>query len=1003
MSATLEPVGMRDFDRPLSAARDDLAAALDRAIEGEVRFDRGSRALYATDSSNYRRVPIGVVVPRHTQDVVETLRICRAHGAPIVHRGGGTSLAGQTCNVAVVIDFSKYVNRILALDFDGSSARVEPGLVLDELRTRAETRHLTFGPDPSTHNRCTLGGMIGNNSCGVHSVMAGTTADNVHSLDVLTYGGARFEAQALDGPLPSGDAAELVLRARAFRDKYAAAIRAGFPDIPRRVSGYDLPALLPEKGASLARALVGSEGTLVTVLEASVRLVHSPPARTLVVLGYPSVFEAADAVPRVMESGPIGLEGIDDVLVEDMKTKGIHPEGLPLLPPGRGWLVVEMGGETREEADGKARELVALMKGAKAKIYDDPEEEHIVWTVRESGLGATARIPGQPDTWEGWEDSAVPPERLGAYLRELKQLFDDFGYRAALYGHFGQGCVHTRIPFDLRTEPGVRQFRAFVERAADLVVSLGGSLSGEHGDGQSRADLLPKMFSPELMHAFEEWKAIWDPDDRMNPGRIVRAGHLDEDLRLGPDYQPPAVETHFRFAEDQGSFAHATERCVGVGECRKHDGGTMCPSYMVTREEEHSTRGRAHLLFEMMRGGIEDGWRSEAIADALDLCLSCKACKHECPLQVDMATWKSEFLSHHYEGRIRPRSAYAFGLLPWTAPILSWFAPVVRVLATWAPTAAVLKAIAGIHRERRIPVPAPVTFRTWWRTHPRATAGRRVLLWVDTFHDHWEPDVLVATVGVLEDAGFLVELPETGLCCGRPLYDYGMLDLAKSRLRQILESLRPAIRAGIPVVGVEPSCVSVLRDELVSLFPDDPDAKALAGQTHLLDELLDENKGWVPPRLDRKALVHGHCHQKSVLSEHAGEHVLTRAGLEVELADAGCCGMAGGFGYERAHFDVSIACGERKLLPMVRDMADDTIVVADGFSCREQIRERTGREALHLAQVLRLAKESGPQGPSAPYPERSAIHPVRGPIDRRGTVLIAAGVIVLGLALWRRR
>jgi FAD/FMN-containing dehydrogenase len=760
-------------------------------FEGEVRFDRGSRALYATDSSNYRRVPIGVVVPRHVQDVIETLRICRAHGAPIVHRGGGTSLAGQTCNVAVVIDFSKYVNRILELDFEKHTARVEPGLVLDHLRTRAEEKHLTFGPDPSTHNRCTLGGMIGNNSCGVHSVMAGTTADNVLSLDVATYRGTRFEAAALDGPLPVGDAADLVLRARAFRDKYADAIRAGFPDIPRRVSGYDLPALLPEKGASLARALVGSEGTLITGAR-SVRATRAQPAaRTLVVLGYPSVFDAADAVPQVMESGPIGLEGIDDVLVDDMKTKGIHPEGLPLLPPGGGWLVVEMGGDTREEANEKARALVARATGATSKIYDDIAQEKIVWKVPRVRPRGDRPHPRTARHLGGMEDSAVPPERLGVYLRELKQLFHDFGYRAALYGHFGQGCVHTRIPFDLRTEPGVRQFRAFVERAADLVVSLGGSLSGEHGDGQSRADLLPKMFSPELMRAFEEWKAIWDPDDKMNPGRIIRAGHLDENLRLGPDYQPPALETHFRFPDDGGSFAHATERCVGVGECRRSDGGTMCPSYMVTLEEEHSTRGRAHLLFEMMRGGIDDGWQSDAVADALDLCLSCKGCKRDCPLEVDMATWKAEFLSHHYEGRLRPRSAYAFGLLPWTAPILSLFAPIVRVLATWGPTAALAKAIAGIHPERRIPVPAPATFREWWRTRPRApAAGRRVLLWVDTFHDHWEPDVLVATVDVLEDAGFLVELPEAGLCCGRALYDYGMLDS-----RQVAAAPDPRIPA----------------------------------------------------------------------------------------------------------------------------------------------------------------------------------------------------------------
>jgi FAD/FMN-containing dehydrogenase len=613
---------------------------------------------------------------------VQRIHVCRDFGAPIVSRGGGTSLAGQGCNVAVVIDFSKVLHRVIDLDPSKLRAHVEPGLVLDDLRKQAERHHLTFGPDPSTHDHCTLGGMIGNNSCGTHSMMAGCTDVNVDRLEILTYDGARFwvgktTPAELDALAAQPGRVGAIHRAvRDFTRRHEQAIRRSFPDIPRRVSGYDLPALLDPGGPHLARALVGSEGTLVTVLSAEVRLVPSPPERVLVVLGYPSVFEAADHILEVCEAQPIGLEGVDDVLVDDMKVKKLHPERLQILPEGRGFLLVEFGGDTRDEAEGKARALVDKLGRApnapSHKIYDDPTEEGIVWKIRESGLGATARVPGQADTWEGWEDSSVAPEKLGSYLRAFRAQLDRYHFRAALYGHFGQGCVHTRIPFNLRTREGVRQFRSFVEEAADLVVAHGGSLSGEHGDGQSRAELLPKMFPPEVMRAFAEYKAIWDPEGRMNPGKIVRPYRVDENLRLGPDYHPPDIETTFRFPEDKGSFAYAAERCVGVGTCRREEGGVMCPSYQVTREEKHSTRGRARLLFEMVRGEvIDDGFRSEAVRDALDLCLSCKGCKGECPVNVDMATYKAEFLSKHYRRRLRPRSAYAFGLVMYTARLAS--------------------------------------------------------------------------------------------------------------------------------------------------------------------------------------------------------------------------------------------------------------------------------------------------------------------------------------------
>jgi FAD/FMN-containing dehydrogenase/Fe-S oxidoreductase len=962
------PASAGVVDAANHAGHRELAAELTRQLRGEVRFTDGDRALYATDASNYRQVPIGVVCPADPEDAAAAVAICREFDAPVVHRGGGTSLAGQGCNHAVLIDFSKYANRILSIDAGARLARVEPGVVLDDLRAAAERVHLTFGPDPATHTHCTLGGMIGNNSCGVHSMMAGCTAENVHALDVLTYDGLRFEAGHLsesaleEAARGDGPRSRLFSRIRSFRTRYADAIRRGFPRIPRRVSGYDLPALFSGDGADIGRALVGSEGTLVTVLSATVKLVPSPPSRVLLVLGYPSVFEAADHIMEVRESRPIGLEGLDDVLVGDMKKKGLHPARLRLLPDGEGWLLVEFGADSRAEAEGQAHALMDRLRGRpdapSMKLYDDPAEANIVWKIRESGLGATARVPGEHDTWEGWEDSSVAPEQLGKYLRDLRALMQRYHYRAALYGHFGQGCVHTRIPFDLSHPQGVATFRSFVEEAADLVVAHGGSLSGEHGDGQSRAELLPKMFGPELMQAFGEWKAMWDERNRMNPGKIVHAHRLDEDLRLGPGHAPGPVTTFFNYPDDRNQFGYAAERCVGVGECRRSGGGTMCPSYMVTREEQHSTRGRARLLFEMLRGEtITDGWRNERVREALDLCLSCKGCKGECPVNVDMATYKAEFLAHYYAGRLRPPSAYAFGLLFRWARLGSLVPELANVVMRAPGLSRVLKTAVGIEPRRELPPLARVTFREWWRRRPERNAGRpRVLLWVDTWNNYWTPTVAAAAVDVIEDAGFRVCIPTARLCCGRPLYDYGMLGLARRLLVETLDALRPELRAGTPIVGLEPSCVSVFRDELVSLMPDDPDAARLRQQTFLLDDfLLHHAPGWRPPRLERRAIVHGHCHQKAVLGfEHAAA-LFDRLGVQTEVPDTGCCGMAGGFGYERGHYEVSVACAERVLAPTVRQAAPGTLVVADGFSCREQIQQQTGRRALHTAEVIAMA------------------------------------------------
>ena len=951
-----------------------LADDLRSALRGEVRFDTGSRALYATDSSNYRQVPIGVVLPRDPDDVVAAVEVCRRHGAPILSRGGGTSLAGQCCNVAVVMDMSKYVNRVLAIDANAKLARVEPGTVLDTLRDAASAVGLTFGPDPATHNRCTLGGMLGNNSCGVHSVMSqfygpgSRVSDNTHRLEILTYDGLRvWVGPTSDEELQQivaagGRRGDIYAALRQLRDTYATLIRARYPKIPRRISGYNLDDLLPENGFNIARALVGSESTCVTILQAEMHLIHNPKARTLVVLGYPDVFCAGDHVPQVLAFKPIGLEGMDDRLIDDMVKTRIHPASVKLLPKGRGWLLVEFGGSTQAESNARAHEFMdamATMRPAPAmRMFDDVRQQHLAWKARESGLPATAHVPGQPPTWEGFEDSAVAPERIGDYMRDLRKLFARHGYTGALYGHFGDGCIHTRLDFDLESAGGIAKYMAFMEDATSLVVSYGGSLSGEHGDGQSRAQFLEKMFGPELVEAFRRFKAIWDPGGRMNPGKVVDPYRSDENLRLGANYRPAQPATHFAFQNDRGSLAFATLRCVGVGECRREQGGTMCPSYKVTRDEAHSTRGRAHLLFEMLRGdALTDGWNDEHVKDALDLCLACKGCRHECPVSVDVATYKAEFLAHYYEKRSRPRSAYAMGLIHRWARLASMAPRLVNALAQAPGLTSIAKKLGGISTKRQIPRFAPRTFVNWFRLRshqPSAIShGGEVVLWPDTFNNHFHPTIAIAAVEVLEAAGFTVSIPERAMCCGRPLYDYGFLAQAKGLLRDVMAGLAPAIRAQTPIVVLEPSCLAVFRDELVNLFPNDEAARQLSRQTFLLSEFLAANGRGPSTHLHGRVLLHGHCHHKAVAKLDDEEALLRACGADVETIDSGCCGMAGSFGFEEEHYELSLQVGELSLLPAVRRASPDTVIVADGFSCREQIRQATGRNAVHLAEVLR--------------------------------------------------
>jgi FAD/FMN-containing dehydrogenase/Fe-S oxidoreductase len=993
-----------------------LADALRAQIRGDVRFDRGSRALYATDGSNYRQVPIGVVLPCDTDDVLAAVALCCEFGAPLLCRGGGTSLAGQCCNVAVVLDFSKYMAGILEIDPARRIARVQPGVVLDNLRAAAEKHHLTFAPDPATHDRCTLGGMIGNNSCGVHSVMGGKTDDNIEELEILTYDGTRMKVGATPNAelericASGGRRGEIYSKLQSIASSYGDLVRRRFPDIPRRVSGYNLNYLLPENGFHVARALVGSEGTCVTILEATCRLVESPPQRVLLVIAYPDIYQCADNVPEIMEHKPIGLEGFDDLLVGYTRAKGINSEGLALLPEGGGWLMVEFGADTAMEAESQARGLMQTLgrvsNPPNLALFTDQRQIKRVWEVRESALGVTSHIPGEPFNWEGWEDAAVAPEKLGGYIRDLRRMFAAYGYKGSLYGHFGHGCVHTRINFDLQSKEGIAKFRKFMEEAADLVVSYGGSISGEHGDGQSRGELLPKMFGPELVQAFREFKAAWDPEWKMNPGKLIEPYKLDENLRLGAAYAPWEPKTKFQFAADHGSLAEATLRCVGVGKCRREEGGLMCPSYRVTHEEEQSTRGRAHLLWEMTQGEvIRDGWRNEEVKKSLDLCLACKGCKSDCPVGVDVATYKSEFLSHYYEGRVRPRSAYAFGNIDLWARVAS-HAPGLVNLTTQLPFLRdIAKIVAGIPKQRSIPAFAPESFKSWFhgqrRGEPKPNASApAVLLWPDTFNNYFRPDTAKAAVGVLEAAGFRVVVPRANLCCGRPLYDHGMLDRAQSLLLRILDELSPEIEAGIPIVGLEPSCVAVFRDELVNLFPHDERAQALSNQTVLLSEFLETHARDLPlPQFNRKALLHGHCHHKSIMKMTAEEAVLRRLGVDFQCPAPGCCGMAGSFGFEAEKYDISVAIGELELLPAVRKAPPDWLIVADGFSCREQIAQGTNRHALHLAEVLQMALAANEdRGDGGNVPEYGAYPESARAARREAAVFTSMARAGLGLA-----
>ncbi|WP_227999935.1 FAD-binding and (Fe-S)-binding domain-containing protein [Mycolicibacterium sp. P1-5] len=946
--------------------RSQLRDALTRRVDGEVRFDTGSRSAYSTDASNFREIPIGVVVPHDPEAAAAAIGVCRDHDSPVLSRGGGTSLAGQCTNTAVIIDWSKFCTRVLSVDESAGTAVVEPGIKLDTLNSGLNESGWMVGPRPATHVSCTVGGMIGNNSCGATAQAYGKMVDSVRRMEVLTYNGLRMwvgptsDAEYADITSAHDGRAEIYRRLHSLTDTYADEIRRRYPDIPRRVSGYNLDSLLPENGFNVARLLVGSEGTLVTVLRAEISLVRRPRAHVLAVMGFSDIAAAGAAVGKILPHKPAALEGFDGRMVSLERAKHIAEGALDDLPEGNAWLIAQFNDDDSAAATRCARRMLDDVCGgddSSAVVIDDPDQQAEIWQAREAGLGATARLLDGHDTHAGWEDAAVPPAELGNYLADFTAMLDRFGYSgASLYGHFGHGCVHVRIPFDLTTAAGITTYRTFVEESARLVTRYGGSLSGEHGDGQQRGELLPIMFGDNIVEAFGELKDIFDPQNRMNPGKLVHPHPLDANLRWGPTFRPAEPRTAFAYPDDDHRFSRAANRCVGVGRCRGDEAGVMCPSYRATGEEEHSTRGRARLLFEMLEGDvITEGWRSTEVRDALDLCLACKGCRSDCPVNVDMATYKAEFLHHHYKRRLRPLAHYSMGWLPLLARIAALAPRSVNALAHSPGLTAILRTAGGIDEHRDLPRFADERFTLWFgrRTPTGATGRGTVVLWPDTFTNSFDPHIARAAVAVLEDAGFEVRVPRRAVCCGLTWISTGQLGVARHMLQRTLGVLRPALRHSTPVVVLEPSCAAVFRSDLPELLHGDEDAHRLAKQTRTIGELLAERApDWQPPRQDIQAIMQPHCHQHAILGIGKDRRILERAGIDTEILDAGCCGLAGNFGFERGHYEVSVACAEDKLMPALRRADTATTVIADGFSCRTQISHLSDRTPRHTAEVL---------------------------------------------------
>ena len=964
----------------------ELAERLRKAGLAEVDTSPRRRAEYSSDASNYRVVPAAVAFPRSADDLAAALSVCRELGVPLTGRGAGTSIAGNALSAGLVLDTSRHLNKVLLVDPQARTAVVEPGAVLDAVTKAAAPFGLRFGPDPSTHSRCTVGGAIGNNACGSRALRYGRSADNVAALDVLTGGGLRFTAgrSGKDGPGAAAPEAELLAGLRALAGGNLAAIRTEFGRFTRQVSGYSLEHLLPENGFDVARFLSGTEGTLALTLGATVRLVDAPPATALAVLGYPDMPAAAEAVPGLLPHLPVALEGLDSRMVEVFRARR-GDAAVPGLPRGSGWLFAETAGDTVAAAVDAARKLAADGGCLDSAVFTGAPAAAL-WRIREDGAGLGGRTPAGAPAWPGWEDSAVPPASLGPYLRGLTELMAGHGLDGLLYGHFGDGCVHVRIDFPLRDRP--RVLRSFMTDAARLAASYGGSVSGEHGDGRARGELLPLMYSADAIGLMGAVKHLFDPGNLLNPGIIVDPAPLDADLRV-PAALPLRRGLGFAYPHDGGDFSTAVHRCTGVGKCRADTtavGGVMCPSFLATRDEKDSTRGRARVLQELANGSLVSGWAAPEVAEALDLCLSCKGCSSDCPAGIDMATYKAEALYQRYRRKLRPASHYSLGWLPRWAALTTrspWLARLANASLRARPAAKLVKRLGGIDRRRDLPRFAAQSFRHWFAARPPAAAGparKPAYLWVDTFTNAFSPQVGVAAVRVLEAAGYEVRVTGANVCCGLTWISTGQLDGARRQLRRTLDALGPAVAAGIPVVGLEPSCTAALRRDAAELLPDDPRAAALGGAVRTLAELLRSTGGWTPPDLSdiagpRAAVAQPHCHARAVLGWDADAALLREAGAAVS-AVGGCCGLAGNFGVERGHYDVSAAVAETALLPAVRKAAagsaaagDDRAptVLADGFSCRTQLDQLAGVHGTHLAELLasRL-REGDSEDPEAP-------------------------------------